>query len=186
MGLFHDIKVRLGLADDWDDEYDEYYDDDDEYEEAPEPRSSDGYFGKSASSYDTPDTADTRHVRRLARNGEYDRGRGQASLRSVPTGGTVSSMTPQVKMHIAEPKTFSEIQAIADRLKSGTPVIMNLTMTKPDVAKRLIDFASGITYGLDGGLKKVSDKVFMLTPANVDVSAEDKRRLRDKGLFDME
>lgn len=88
-------------------------------------------------------------------------------------------------MHITEPKSFSEAQAIADRFKSGTPVIMNLTMTQPDLAKRLIDFASGLTYGLDGGLQKVSDKVFMLTPANVDVSAEDRRRLLDKGLFDL-
>ncbi len=68
----------------------------------------------------------------------------------------------------------------------GTPVIMNMSMTSPDVAKRMIDFASGLTYGLDGGLQKISDKVFMLTPANVDVSAGDMRRLRDTGLFSAE
>lgn len=95
-------------------------------------------------------------------------------------------MAPQVKMHIVEPKSFTEAQSIADRFKQGTPVIMNLTMTAPDLSKRLIDFASGLTYGLDGGLQKVSDKVFMLTPANVDVSAGDMRRLRDKGLFSVD
>ena len=95
-------------------------------------------------------------------------------------------MTPQVKMHIAEPKSYSEAQTIADRFKQGTPVIMNLTMTPPDVSKRLIDFASGLTYGLDGGLQRVSDRVFMLTPANVDVSAGEVRRLKDTGLFTLE
>jgi cell division inhibitor SepF len=59
-------------------------------------------------------------------------------------------------------------------------------MTKPDLAKRLLDFASGLTYGLDGGLQKVSDKVFMLTPHNVDVSDADRRRLRDTGLYSAE
>jgi cell division inhibitor SepF len=184
VGLWHNIKVRLGLADDWDDEYeDEYYDDEDE---APQPGSSDGFFGRRAASYESPYEADSRHVRRLARDSDPERSREPAPLRSVPSGGNVASMTPQVKMHITEPKTFTEAQAIADRIKKGTPVIMNLTMTQPDLAKRLIDFASGLTYGVDGGLQKISDKVFMLTPANVDVSAEDKRRLRDKGLFNME
>jgi len=186
VGLFHNIKVRLGLADDWDDEYDDEYYDDDEYEETPEPSSSDGFVGRRVTSYDSPYASDTRHVRRLGRDSDVDRSREPAPLRSVPAGSNVASMTPQVKMHITEPKTFTEAQAIADRLKAGTPVIMNLTMTQPDLAKRLIDFASGLTYGVDGGLQKVSDKVFMLTPANVDVSAEDRRRLRDTGLFNME
>ena len=93
---------------------------------------------------------------------------------------------PQVKMHIVEPRTFSEAQSIADKFRDGMPVIMNLTMTDPDLAKRLIDFASGLTYGLRGGLQKVSDKVFMLTPANVDVSAVQRAALRDKGLFSVD
>jgi cell division inhibitor SepF len=63
---------------------------------------------------------------------------------------------------------------------------MNLSNSGADVAKRMIDFTSGLTYGVDGGLQKVADKVFMLTPANVAVSAEDRRRLRDKGLFSLD
>lgn len=190
MGLFHDIKMRLGLADDWDEEYaDEYYDDGVE-DDGSAQRSSDGFYGRSAGSYDSPYASSSdsqRGVRRVERE-ESDREhrRQSASLRSVPAGNNVSPMTPQVKMHISEPRTFSEAQAIADRFKSGTPVIMNLAGTQPDLAKRLIDFASGLTYGLDGGLQRVSEKVFMLTPANVDVSAEDRRRLRDKGLFNLE
>jgi cell division inhibitor SepF len=89
-------------------------------------------------------------------------------------------------MHIIEPKSYSEAQSIADKFKQGTPVILNMTFTKPELAKRFIDFASGLTYGLDGGLQKVSDKVFMLTPHNVDVSAVDRQRLRDTGLFSMD
>jgi len=187
VGLFQNIKARLGLGDDWDEEYDdEYYDEDDEFEDPSEPRSSDGFFGRSAASYESPYASDdTRHVRRVGRD-DAVRSRHAAPLRPVPAGSNVSPMTPQVKVHISEPKTFAEAQSIADRFKSGTPVIMNLTMTQPDLSKRLIDFASGLTYGLDGGMQKVSDKVFMLTPANVDVSAEDRRRLRDKGLFNLE
>ena len=189
MGLFHSLKVRLGLADDWDDEYDDEYYDEDEGDEPVEPRSNDGYYGRQAASYDPPYGRESRErntsVRRLERQPDVERARDAAPLRAVPGGGHVASMSPQVKMHIIEPKSFTEAQAIADRFKSGTPVIMNLTMTKPELAKRLIDFASGLTYGLDGGLQKVSDKVFMLTPANVEVSAEDRRRLLDKGLFDL-
>ena len=91
-----------------------------------------------------------------------------------------------MKMQIVEPRTFSEAQAIADKFKQGVPVIMNLTMTDPDLAKRLLDFASGLTYGLNGGLQKVSDKVFMLTPANVDVSDAQRAAMRDRGLFGMD
>ncbi len=185
MGLWHNIKVRLGLADDWDDEYDDDYYDDDETDEPEEPRSADGYYGRTAASYESPYGSQRTSVRRLDRQPDIERAREAAPLRSVPAGGQVAAMSPQVKMHITEPKSFGEAQAIADRFKSGTPVIMNLTMTQPELAKRLIDFASGLTYGLDGGLQKVSDKVFMLTPANVDVSAEDRRRLLDKGLFDL-
>lgn len=163
MGLFHAIKVRLGLADDWDDDYadDEYADDDEVMTES------------------------ARSSRRVDRDeGEWERR--PAHLRAVPAHDSPPSIRPQVKMHISEPKTFTEAQAIADRFKSGTPVIINLSATKPDVSKRLIDFSSGLAYGLGGGLQKVSEKVFMLTPANVDVSAEDRRRLRDKGLFNLE
>lgn len=177
MGLWHNIKVRLGLEDDWDEEYEDY---EDEYHEADEPSSDDGYYGRSV--YESPYGSGSTGVKRVEREPDIDRAR-DARLRSVPSGAEVSQMSPQVKMHIAEPKSFTEAQSIADKFKQGTPVIMNMTMTSPDLAKRLIDFASGLTYGLDGGLQKVSDKVFMLTPANVDVSAGEVRRLRDRGMF---
>lgn len=176
MGLWHNIKVRLGLEDDWDEEYDEYEDEDDDGVVA----SDDGFYGRSVhqSSYGNSGSGSSH----FDREPEVDRSR-DSRLRSVPSGSEVSQMTPQVKMHIVEPKSFTEAQGIADKFKLGIPVIMNMTMTAPDLAKRFIDFASGLTYGLGGGLQKVSDKVFMLTPANVDVSAGEVRRLRDKGMF---
>lgn len=183
MGLWDNIKSRLGLGDDWDTEYDEY---DDEGYDADEEESGDGFYGRTA--YESPYGASGTGVRRVDREPDVDRARSAAPrrdpghLRSVDAA-PVSTMTPQVKMHIVEPKSFTEAQSIADKFKQGTPVIMNMSLTAPDLAKRLIDFASGLTYGLDGGLQKVSDKVFMLTPANVDVSAGDFRNLKDKGLF---
>ncbi len=186
MGLWHNIKVRLGLADDWDEEYQDYYDEDDREEEFTESGSSDGFYGRASASHESPYGADRRSVRRLERGSDADWAYDAPTLRPVPSGADVAPRTPQLRMHITEPKSFTEAEVIADRFKSGTPVIMNMTATKPELAKRLIDFASGLTYGLDGGLQKISDKVFMLTPANVDVSAEDRRHLRDKGLFNME
>lgn len=187
MGWWHRVKVRLGLEDEWDDEYyDEEY-----YEEDPAQVEEDHRPSREA--YDSPFSSGAGRgaVRRLDRGPDLERMRSMesagSSLRSVPTGGaSVTQVAPQVKMHIVEPKAFTEAQGIADKFKHGTPVIMNLTGTKPELAKRLIDFASGLTYGLDGGLQKVSDRVFMLTPHNVDVTDADRRRLRDTGMFPSE
>jgi cell division inhibitor SepF len=173
VSLWNDLKARLGLADDHAYYDDEYYDDEDAvdgYDPIPTVRSP--YEGESTS------------VRKVSREPDLDRARsgGYANVSSGPGMQAV----PQVKMQIVEPRTFSEAQAIADRFKTGVPVIMNLTMTDAELAKRFIDFASGLTYGLNGGLQKVADRVFMLTPANVEVSAEQRRVLRDKGLFEFD
>jgi len=185
VGLWHRMKVRLGLEDEWDDEY---YDDDEYYEpEAEEAPEAYAPSRRTSASYDSPygSGAGVGAVKRLDRGPDLDRARnGGGQLRSVPSGpASVTPVSAQMKMHIVEPKSFTEAQAIADKFKQGTPVIMNMAMTQADLAKRLLDFASGLTYGLDGGLQKVSDKVFMLTPHNVDVSDADRRRLRDTGLY---
>jgi len=174
VGFWHRMKVRLGLEDEWDDEY---YDDD-YAEDGDDP----GTHADYASPYGSGAHANA--VKRVDRGPDLDRARSAPSLRSVPAGpATVTPVTPQVKMHIVEPKTFAEAQSIADKFKQGTPVILNLTMAKPDLAKRLLDFAAGLSYGLDGGLQKVSDKVFMLSPHNVEVSDVDRRRLQSTGMF---
>jgi cell division inhibitor SepF len=88
-----------------------------------------------------------------------------------------------VKVHLVVPKNFNDAQLIADKFKSEIPVIINLQSCDTELSKRLIDFSSGLTYALDGGIERVADKVFLLTPKNVEVSAEEKQRLAEKGFF---
>jgi cell division inhibitor SepF len=89
----------------------------------------------------------------------------------------------QVKVQLVMPKSFNDAQTIADKYKNDIPVILNLQQSETELAKRLIDFASGLTYALDGGMLRVADKVFLLTPRNVEVSAEEKQRILDRGFF---
>jgi cell division inhibitor SepF len=91
--------------------------------------------------------------------------------------------SPAVRVHLVIPRSFNDAQQIADRFKDGTPVILNLQGTDQELSKRLIDFASGLTYALDGGMQRVADKVFLLTPRNVEVSAEERARLLERGGF---
>jgi cell division inhibitor SepF len=88
-----------------------------------------------------------------------------------------------VRMHLVIPRSFNDAQQIADRFKQDIPVILNLQSSDQDLSKRLIDFASGLTYALDGGMQRVADKVFLLTPRNVEVSAEERARLLERGGF---
>ena len=78
-------------------------------------------------------------------------------------------------MHLVVPKSFNDAQQIADQFKGSIPVILNLQGTDTELSKRLIDFSSGLTYALDGGMQRIADKVFLLTPRNVEVSAENRR-----------
>jgi cell division inhibitor SepF len=88
-----------------------------------------------------------------------------------------------VQVHLVIPKSFNDAQQVADQFKDAVPVILNLQGTDTDLSKRLIDFASGLTYALDGGMQRIADKVFLLTPRNVEVSAEERARLVEKGFF---
>ena len=97
-----------------------------------------------------------------------------------PVGGNGGA---DVSVHLVSPTSFNNAQEVADRFKQGVPVILNLQTTEGELAKRLIDFASGMTYALDGGMQKVADKTFLLTPRNVEVSAEEQARLVEKGFF---
>ena len=89
----------------------------------------------------------------------------------------------RVEVHLVIPKNFNDAQQIADKFKVDVPVIVNLQGSDTDLSKRLIDFASGLTYALDGGMQRIADKVFLLTPQNVEVSAEERARLLEKGFF---
>lgn len=98
--------------------------------------------------------------------------------------GVESAPSPgSVRVHLVLPRSFNDAQQIADRFKDSTPVILNLQSCDQDLSKRLIDFASGLTYALDGGMQRVADKVFLLTPRNVEVSAEERAKLLERGVF---
>ena len=88
-----------------------------------------------------------------------------------------------VKVHLVLPRSFNDAQQIADKFKQGIPVILNLQSADNELSKRLIDFTSGLTYALNGGMQRVADKVFLLTPRNVEVSAEERARMLERGGF---
>jgi cell division inhibitor SepF len=87
------------------------------------------------------------------------------------------------RVHLVIPRGFNDAQAIADKFKDSVPVILNLQNADAELAKRLIDFSSGLTYALNGGMQRVADKVFLLTPRNVEVSAEERARIMERGFF---
>ena len=109
----------------------------------------------------------------------------RAVLRPVDGGGSRRGGRNggSVRMHLVIPKSFNDAQQIADRFKDEIPVVLNLQSTETELSKRLIDFASGLTYALDGGVQRVADRVFMLTPRNVEISAEERAQLIEKGFF---
>ena len=104
-------------------------------------------------------------------------------------GATVVRTIPQPRPHPAstihksEPKRFNEAREIADRFKNGIPVIMNLQGTDDAVARRLVDFASGLVYGLDGKIEMVANRVYLLTPQDMEVSAEERERIAGGGFY---
>jgi cell division inhibitor SepF len=105
------------------------------------------------------------------------------SLRPVGSGRGNGRSVGDVRVHFVAPKSFNDVQDVADKFKDSIPVIINLQGTDADLSKRLIDFSSGLTYALNGGMQRIADKVFLLTPHNVEVSAEERARLVEKGFF---
>jgi cell division inhibitor SepF len=131
------------------------------------------------------------NVRRLQRRrrdeiddifADEPRGRDTRVLKPVGGNGR-GTAAGDIQVHLVIPKSFNDAQQIADQFKDSIPVILNLQGTDTELSKRLIDFASGLTYALDGGMQRIADKVFLLTPRNVEVSAEERARLIEKGFF---
>ena len=96
------------------------------------------------------------------------------AVRAVPAAPKVATVSP---MH------FNDVQEIADRFKQSQPVIMNLRGAEKPLARRLLDFSSGICYALGGTMEKVATQVYLLTPEGVEVTDDDKRRMYERGLF---
>jgi cell division inhibitor SepF len=98
------------------------------------------------------------------------------SVQAVPAG---LGSRPQ----IVAPRSFNDAQAVADRFRGGAAVILNLQETDAVLGRRLIDFCSGLCYGLRGQMERVGDRVFLVTPADVQLTADDHRLMRDSGLL---
>ena len=171
---WHRTLVYFGLAED------EPYEEELEPYQEPEPEIEDSYRERA-------------NVRRLSarrRRDEIDdifaddprTERRTTSLR--PVGGRGNGRSGgDVRVHFVAPRSFNDVQDVADKFKDSIPVILNLQGTDTDLSKRLIDFSSGLTYALDGGMQRIADKVFLLTPHNVEVSAEERARLVENGFF---
>ena len=168
---WHRALVYFGLAEEYHDDYDEPPHEEeiaDRYRERPNvrrlsPRRRRDEFDEIFPEDDRADTG--------------PRARQTTVLRPVARGNG------DVRVHLVIPKSFNDAQQIADKFKDSIPVILNLQGAETELSKRLIDFASGLTYALDGGMQRIADKVFMLTPRNVEISAEERARLIEKGFF---
>jgi cell division inhibitor SepF len=177
---WHSALVYFGLAEEYHDDYD-----DDDAGAGSETEIEDRYRERP-------------NVRRLRRRrdefddifADDDAGEAAAGGSRAARGRTTTVLKPvggrtngDVRVHLVVPKSFNDAQQIADKFKDSIPVILNLQSSDTDLSKRLIDFASGLTYALDGGMQRIADKVFMLTPRNVEISAEERARLIEKGFF---
>jgi cell division inhibitor SepF len=152
------MAVYLGLVED-DHRYDDQYQDEygDEYDE----------YGAELVQEDDRHDAQAAPV---SRNGER-RVNGQVHT------------TDLTRITTVHPRTYNEARTIGEYFREGTPVIMNLTEMVDSDAKRLVDFSAGLIFGLRGSIERVTNKVFLLSPANVEVAAEDKARIAERGFF---
>jgi cell division inhibitor SepF len=151
------MAVYLGLVED-DHRYQDKYDSYGEYEDYDDPA-------------DRPEPADEPDV--------HPAGYQAADWRVEH----VSQTTDLARITTLHPRTYNEARTIGEHFREGTPVIMNLTEMVDSDAKRLVDFAAGLIFGLRGSIERVTNKVFLLSPANVEVTAEDKARIAERGFF---
>src|SRR6266436_9572316 len=168
-GTMHKMAVYLGLVEDdprYDDGYDSYEEYEDEYGEPGEP-------------------AEPEAERPAPRS------RSEFLMDPAPPAAPRASTHVPGPSHAADlarittlhPRTYNEARTIGEHFREGTPVIMNLTEMVDSDAKRLVDFAAGLIFGLRGSIERVTNKVFLLSPANVEVTAEDKARIAERGFF---
>ena len=182
MSVFHKTMVWLGLVDD-----DEYYGEDDEYyaDEYGEPISAPARQPARAAAGTTttaPPVAEPSPLTVI--RSRRDRGEDAPPPAAPQRASAVKPIPmPATRVHVMDPKGFNDAQEVGDRLKNGQPVILNLQGVDRDLQRRLIDFASGLAYALNGTMSKAADQVFLLTPSNVEVSEEEKERLQARGLY---
>ncbi|MGI8876202.1 MAG: cell division protein SepF [Egibacteraceae bacterium] len=156
----------LGLVEEYDDEYADVPEDAAPPQRAPEPR---------------PEPSNVRRIAPAPSPGRPGVGPGDRGGAGEPH----SNVRPVTsgKVHVTNPTTFNDVEEVGENFRNGVPVIMNLGSASEAVAKRMLDFASGLIYGLDGRIERAGDRVFLLTPAGTDVSTEERRRLSERGFF---
>ncbi len=169
--FMHKALQYLGLKDIDDDGY---YDEDGYVEPGPNGRTT---YPETSAEAPAP-TGTVATVRPLVRDDYRD------GSPSMGRGVVRPIVTPrQTKPQVVAPARFSDAQEIGDLVKANHPVIVNLQSSDRDLARRMIDFCSGLTYALSGSMEKVADQVFLLTPSNVDIPPEERRRLAEPGVF---
>lgn len=165
-GAMRKMAVYLGLVED--DRYDEFDEFADYGDYADEPAGDAVHPDERAA---PPAARDVNDRPQPPAVGERHPDRGEAA---TPEVGRITTLCP---------RTYNEARTIGEHFRHGTPVIMNLTEMLDTDAKRLVDFAAGLVYGLRGSIERVTNKVFLLSPANVEVTAEDKARIAEGGFF---
>lgn len=101
----------------------------------------------------------------------------------APTERPVTASAPMSRITTLHPRTYNEARVIGENFRDGVPVIMNLSEMSDVDAKRLVDFAAGLVFSVRGSIERVTAKVFLLSPPNVSVGAEEKQRIVEGGFF---
>jgi cell division inhibitor SepF len=107
----------------------------------------------------------------------------ETAVAYAPPRGSVAEAVDAYRITTLHPRTYNEARTIGEHFREGIPVIMNLTDMDDADAKRLVDFSAGLVFGLHGSIERVTNKVFLLTPANVEITAEDKSMIAEGGFF---
>ena len=174
-GAMRKAMVYLGLVEE-DDRYE--YDQYDEYDDEGYP--ADHEAGRGSPRTDRSDRGAT-----ALREERHER---HGSVATLPHHGperrpSLSSSRAFDRITTIHPRTYNEAKQIGEAFRESTPVIMNLSDMDDSDAKRLVDFAAGLVFGLRGTIERVTNKVFLLSPADVTVTAEDKARMAESGFF---
>ena len=143
----------------------------------------DDYDGESAHGWDTTDSTPAvpanRHQVRESRPAPV----ADLAERRRPTPGPTGVVAELSRITTLHPRTYNEARTVGENFRDGTPVIMNLSDMDDNDAKRLVDFAAGLVFATRGSIERVTNKVFLLSPPNVSVAAEDKQRIAEGGFF---
>jgi cell division inhibitor SepF len=183
--LWNRTLVYFGIAEEYDEAWDEYATEE-ELEQSYTDRQSANVrrlTPRRRRDYDdwTVTDSDVRAESRAPTLVQAPAPQSSSSRRPRPVQAVPSA--PAVQVHLVLPRSFNDAQQIADKFKHQIPVIVNLQSADQDLSKRLIDFSSGLTYALNGNMQRVADRVFLLTPYNVEVSAEERARVLERGGF---